>query len=171
MSLARNPSTPYRTAGRQIQQADAMQVRAHVHAPASEACEDNDGRTAYSAPDVARSREPFTLSFKTVLIVCSAVVFVLAMVYVSALARRAEVYKAGQEILAQMDKTDAEILEMKAALAQEQAYLDIRYEAAQRIGMESSLGKDVIVVNAPETRPAQAGNSLPAEGSVRASAD
>ena len=161
----------YQTAGPQLMRAEPMRVRAHVHAPASEAREDHSGRSAYNAPEAARVRVPFTVSVKTSVLLCAVAMFVMAMLYVSALAQRARVYKEGLAIVAEMDRMDTAILEKQEKLAEAQAFIDIRYEAVQRFGMESSLGKEVIAVYAPETRPAQAGVSLPAEAFVRASAD
>ena len=161
MSLARNPEAPYNCAGRQEYPNERMNVRSHVYVPDADVCEDCDGRPAYTAPAGIR-REPRRISVKALVIVVAAAMFVLAMFYISAVAKRAAVYKEGQSIYNEIQSLDRDITVLKAQIAQAQEPNNLRYQAAQRLGMINSEGVEPIEIYAPDTRPATADFSLSA---------
>ena len=170
MSLTRNPSMPYQAAGSIFQPAEKMHVHSHVHVPCAEAREDYDGRASYAAPANVRRQQQVRVSIKTVVLLSAVAMFVLAMFYISAVAKRASVYKERQLILDQMRSTQSQIVVLQEEIAKAQEESNIGYQAVHRLGMESSLGKEVNEIYAPNTRPAYADFSLSA-GSVRAAAD
>ena len=170
MSLARNPNMPYQMAGQQFRPTEKMNVRSHVHVPDAEACVDYDGRCSYAAPATVRRREAYLLSMKTGVLVVAAALFVMSMLYISAVAKRAGVYKAGQQIVDEMAAMDQQMIELKEKIASAQEDAQIRYQAAQRLGMISNQGIETIEIYAPDTRPLRAENSLSA-GNVRAFLD
>lgn len=166
MSLARNPNMPYVAAGRQERPYERMAVQSHVYVPAADVCADCDGHPSYLASgDIAR--EPFRISFKTVVILAAAALFVLSMIYLNTAARRASLYKEGQAIYAEMQAMEKEMIVLKEQLAKAQEPNSLRYQAS-RLGMINSEGVVPTEIYAPDTRPAQADFSLSA-GNVRAS--
>ena len=170
MSLARNPSMPYHSAGRMFQPSEKMHVHSHVHMPAAEAREDYDGRACYAAPASVRRHEQISVSMKAVVLISALTLFVLAMFYVSAMAKRADVYKERQRMLDQMRFAQSQIVVLQEEIAKAQEESSIGYQAVHRLGMESSLGKEINEIYAPNTRPAYADFSLSA-GGARAAAD
>ncbi|MBR1606360.1 MAG: hypothetical protein IJ664_01505 [Clostridia bacterium] len=166
MSLARNPSMPYIAAGRQERPYERMAVQSHVHVPAADVCADCDGRPSFQAPGEV-AREPFRISFKAVVILVAAAVFVLSMIYLNAVARRASLYKEGQAIYTEMQAMEKQMVVLKEQLAKAQEPNSLRYQAS-RLGMINSEGVVPTEIYAPDTRPAQADFSLSA-GNVRAS--
>lgn len=167
MSLARNPNMPYAVAGKQERPYERMSVRSNVYVPDADVCADCDGRPAYTAPAGVR-REPYRISMKAVVLIVAAAAFVLGMFYVSALAKRAGVYKAGQQVYNEIQTLNGDIIVIQEQIAQAQDPNKLRYEASQRLKMINSEGVTPIEIFAPETRPAQAENSLSA-GAARAS--
>ena len=167
MSLARNPNMPYQVAGQQFRPTEKMNVRSHVHVPDAEACVDYDGRMSYAAPAVVRRREAYLVPMKTVVVILALAVFIMSMFYISAVAKRSGVYKEGQRIVDEMAAMDARMIELKEEIASAQEDVQIRYQAAQRLGMISNQGIETIEIYAPDTRPIRAENSLSA-GSARA---
>ena len=161
MSLARNPDMPYVSAGRQDSPYERMNVRSHVYVPDADVREDCDGRPAYMAPAGVR-HEPRRISVKTMVVFVAAALFVLSMFYISAVARRAGVYKEGQSLYNEIQSLDRDIILLKAQIAKAQEPNNLRYQASQRLGMINSEGVEPIEIYAPETRPAPADFSLSA---------
>jgi len=161
MSLARNPSMPYVAAGRQSLPFERMNVRSNVYVPDADARVDCDGRPAYMAPADTR-RQPYRMSVKTVIILVAAAVFILSMFYISALAKRASVYKAGQSIYNEIQSLNGEIVVLREKIAKAQEPNTLRYQASQRLGMINSEGVEPIEIFAPDTRPGLPDSSLSA---------
>ena len=124
MSLARNPRMPYIAAGRQEIPGARMNVRANVYVPGAEAREDCDGRSAYKAPAASR-RAPITISLKAVLVLVSIAVFVLAMMYVSAVAKRAALYKEGQALYSEIQSIRRNIIVLQEQIGSSLTYLEL----------------------------------------------
>lgn len=166
MSLARNPNMPYVTAGRQKSPYERMNVRSHVYVPDADAHADYDGRPTYTAPVKAR-HEAMRISMKTVVVAVTVALFILGMLYISALSKRAGIYKEGQSIYNEIQTLDRDIIVLKEQIAKAQEPNNLRYQASQRLGMINSEGKEPIEIYAPETRPGTAVHSL-AAGQERA---
>lgn len=168
MSLARNPNVSYAAAGQQERPFERMGVRSNVRVPAADVCVDCDGRPAYTVPAGAE-REAFTIPVKAVVILVGLAMFVFSMLYVSALTKRASLYKEGQAIYTEMMTVEKDMTVLKAQLAKALEPNTLRFKASQ-LDMIDSKGKERDVIYAPETRPAQAETSLSA-GMTRASID
>ena len=167
MSLARNPDMPYVSAGRQSSPYERMNVRSHVYVPDADVREDCDGRPAYTAPAGIR-REPFRISVRVMVAVVAVAMFVMAMLAVSAMAKRAGIYKEAQSVYSEIQSLKSEIGLLEAQIAQAQEPNNLRYQASQRLGMINGEGVEPTEIYAPDTRPATADFSLSA-GSGRTS--
>ena len=166
MSLARNPNMPYVSAGRQDSPFERMNVRSNVYVPDADARADCDGRPAYQAPADAR-RQPFGISVKVFVILVAAALFILAMFYISAVARRAAIVKEGQRVYSEIQSLDREILQLKEEIAKAQEPNNLCYQASYRLGMINGKGVEPIEIDAPDMRPRTASPSL-AAGAERA---
>lgn len=161
MSLARNPRMPYIAAGRQEIPGARMNVRANVYVPGAEAREDCDGRSAYKAPAASR-RAPITISLKAVLVLVSIAVFVLAMMYVSAVAKRAALYKEGQALYSEIQSIRRNIIVLQEQIGSSLTSKNLEYRASHDLGMVYSDGVVPVEIKAPDTRPWQVDYSLSA---------
>ena len=159
MSLARSPGMPYVAAGRSAQPYERISVRSNVHAPGGEAGPEWDGRPVYTAPAIVR-REPLRIPMKAAIVLVALTAFILAMLYISAVARRAAVYKAGQRIYSEIQEMDRSMTVFEEQIAQSQDANKLRYLASQRLGMINSEGVTPIEIYAPDTRPARLEYSL-----------
>lgn len=169
MSLARNSQMPYVTAGRQEMPSQRISVRSNVYVPDADARDDYDGRPAsYKAPAQIR-REPVTVSMKLVVVAVFAAMFVLAMFYLSGVAKRASVYKEGQAIWNEIQSYERGIVETQEKIAQELNGNQLQVKAVE-LGMEKGDSVTPRKISAPDTRPFLADSSLTA-GSARASVE
>ena len=164
MSLARNPNVRYSVAGRQALPFEKMHVCSHVYVPAADACADCDGQPVYAPP--AARRQAYHVTMKTVVILAAAAIFVLSMLYISAVAKRASVYKTGQRLYDEIQEMDRQAVMLQAKIEEAQASNNLRYQASQRLGMINSEGVQPIEIEAPMTRPLQTENSLSASSRI-----
>ncbi len=167
MSLARSQNMAYAMAGRQPSPFEKMHVHSHVHVPNAEACEDAASRAVYEAPPQAhRRRGDMTLSMRTVLVLTVLAVAAVAVSYISARADYARFNKQRQELIDEMQQAQREIIVLKEEVAKARESSNICYQAAQRLGMVSSQGMEMIEIYAPDTRPDNADFSLSASSAV-----
>ncbi len=167
MSLARSQNMTYAAAGRQPRSFEKMHVHSHVHVPNAEACEDTAARPVFTAPPQAqRKRREVTLSMGTTLVLTVLAVAAVAVCYISARVDYTHYNKQRQELLNEMQAAQREIIVLKEEVAKARESSNICYQAAQRLGMVSSQGMEMIEIYAPDTRPDNADFSLSAGSAV-----